>query len=51
MKLADYEKKLESNRDKREGDAKVKCNSLYKTSNNLNAKLTPYEAIELARGC
>jgi hypothetical protein len=49
VKLDDYEK-LPTNRDKDEGDAKVKCNALYKTSDNINAKLTPYEAIELARG-
>lgn len=49
MKLADYEA-LKTNRDKKEGDAKVTCNAVYKTSNNVNVKLTPPQAIELAKG-
>jgi hypothetical protein len=37
-------------RHKEEGQAKVRCNALYKTQKNLNVKLKATQALQLAKG-
>lgn len=48
MLLADF-KADPDNEHKRQGNGRVECNALYKKEDNFNCKLTPSEAMELAR--